>query len=323
MERSKKREAAIAERAREWVRRLAADEIDAAQLDALKAWLADDPAHAQAFERERGFWQDLAPYRALFSQSVQALPRVEGRATRRRWSRSAARRVLLSAIAASLVLVVAGPSLLLHLRADHLTGVGEVRSFALPDRSTAVLDTGSAIAVHYAGGERRIELLRGRAWFNVAHGDLRPFRVAALGGVTQDIGTAFEVVREDDAAAVSVSDGAVQLIAAPGATPLLLRAGQQARYRAGTTQRLAGAAADRIAAWRNGELLIDDMPLGDAIAKIASYRSGLTLMWADTADKPRVSGVFRTDRPDDALAALMTGAGLELVQLPAGTVIIR
>jgi transmembrane sensor len=65
------------------------------------------------------------------------------------------------------------------------------------------------------------------------------------------------------------------------------------------------------------------MPLGDAIAKIASYRNGLTLMWADTADKPRVSGVFRTDRPDDALAALMTGAGLELVQLPAGTVIIR
>lgn len=323
METSKKRDAAIAERAREWVRRLASGEAGAADLDALKAWLADDPAHASAFERERGFWQDLEPHRAMFAQAAPIPPIRERRAARRVWNRQGAKRALASAIAASLVLAVTGPSLLLHLRADHLTAAGEVRTFALPDKSTAVLDTGSAIAVHYADGERRIELLRGRAWFHVAHGDPRPFRVAALGGVTQDIGTAFEVAREDDDAAVSVSEGVVRVVAAPDATPLILHAGERASYREGIAKSLAGAAPDRIAAWRNGELLIDDMPLGDAIREIAGYRSGLTLVWADVTGKPHVSGVFRTDRPDDALAALMTRAGLSMVKLPAGTVIVR
>lgn len=323
METSEERDAAVAERARAWVHSLASGEATTADLDALKAWLASDPAHARAFERERRFWQDLEPHRGLFTQTAPVLMRREGGAARRRWRRPAAKRMLASAIAASLVLAVAGPSLLLHLRADHLTAAGEVRTIALPDRSTAVLDTGSAIAVHYADGERRIKLLRGRAWFEVAHGDARPFRVEAQGGVTQDIGTAFEVEREDGAATVSVSEGAVRLEAASGAEPLLLRAGEQANYSGGIATRLTSLAPDRIAAWRAGELLIDDMPLRDAISRIARYRKGLTLVWADTTDKPRVSGVFRTDRADDALAALMTGAGMRLVQLPAGTVIIR
>lgn len=320
---STKRDAAIAKRAREWVRRLASGEAGTADLDALKAWLADDPAHASAFERERGFWQDLEPHRALFTQAAPIPTVRDRRAPCRVWNRTGAKRVLASAIAASLLLVVTGPSLLLHLRADHLTAAGEIRTIGLPDKSTAVLDTSSAIAVRYADGERRIDLLRGRAWFHVAHGDPRPFRVAALGGVTQDIGTAFEVAREDDGTAVSVSEGVVRLLAAPDAAPLTLRAGERVSYRAGVAKRLAGAAPDRIAAWRNGELLIDDMPLVDAIREIASYRSGPTLVWADTAGKQHASGVFRTDRPDDALAALTTRAGLSMVKLPAGTVVVR
>jgi transmembrane sensor len=323
METPKKSDAVIAERAREWIRRLASGEVDAADLDALKAWLADDPSHAAAFERERGFWQDLEPHRALFAQATSASLGQVPRLGPRRWNHPATRRVLVSAIAASLVLAVTGPSLLLHLRADHLTGAGEARSFALPDRSTVVLDTGSAIAVRYGDSERRVELLRGRAWFRVAHGDPRPFRVAALGGVTQDIGTAFEVAREDDGVDVSVSEGRVRMTPAPDAPALALHAGERARYRDGLAKVLADAAPDRIAAWRDGELLIDDMPLGDALQEIARYRHGETLIWADTAGKPRVSGVFRTDRPDDALAALMADAGLSMIRLPAETVIIR
>lgn len=323
METSKKREIATAERARAWVLRLASGETDAADLDALKAWLASDPAHAIAFERERGFWQDLEAHRALFSRPASARSRQAEGASRRRWSRPVTRRALASAIAASLVAIVTGPSLLIHLRADHLTGTGEVRTVTLPDRSTAVLDTGSAITVRYADGERRIELLRGRAWFNVSHADARPFRVEALGGTTQDIGTAFEVAQGDEGASVSVSEGAVGVTAAGGQVPLILRAGAQIRYRNGVMQRLASAAPDRIAAWRNGELLIDDVPLREAIDRIARYRSGPTLLWADTAESPRVSGVFRTDRPDDALQSLAAGAGLRLLRLPAGTVIIR
>src|SRR6218665_730966 len=131
MEPSEKPGAAIAENARAWVRCLASGAVEAADLDALEAWLASDPAHARAFERERGFWRDLEQHRALFAEAAPIQSRDNARAAR--W-RPAAGRVLLPALAASLVLAVMGPSLLLHLRADHVTGAGEVRAVDLPDR---------------------------------------------------------------------------------------------------------------------------------------------------------------------------------------------
>ncbi|NWO67869.1 iron dicitrate transport regulator FecR, partial [Escherichia coli] len=53
------------------------------------------------------------------------------------------------------------------------------------------------------------------------------------------------------------------------------------------------------------------------------YRTGPVLVLANLDTAKPVSAVFRTDRPDDALAALAAGAGLRLTRLPAGTIIIR
>ena len=173
---------AVLQAARDWILRLASDEVSAGDLAALQAWLAEDAAHRRAFERERGFWQDLEPHGALFD--CANLPGAA--APRSGWHRPA-RRIWAAAstIAASIALIVAAPTLNVRLRADHRTATGEVSTVVLPDRSTAMLDSGSAIAVRYSGAERRVELLQGRAWFEVRHGDNRPFRVAAAGGVTR------------------------------------------------------------------------------------------------------------------------------------------
>lgn len=316
----------IAERAREWVRLLASGEMRGGALAELRQWLAADPAHARAFERERAFWQELEVHRGLFAQPE--LSPVTARRDRRSgggWRalpRPVRRGLVGAGMAACLAVLVAAPELNVRLRADHLTGTGEIRSVALADGSAAMLDSGSAIAAEYAQGERRVRLLRGRAWFNVAHGDRRPFRVDAAGGTTEDIGTAFEVSTSNgEGADVAVGQGAVRVIAARGATPLT--AGQRAHYVDGAVARLADVRPDRIAAWREGELLIDRQPAAAAIAEIRRYRAAPVILMADLGRAKPVSGVFRIDRPDDALAAIAAAAGLRMTRLPGGILLIR
>ncbi|WP_137864650.1 MULTISPECIES: FecR domain-containing protein [unclassified Sphingomonas] len=325
MKQSQDNEDAVNARARDYVLLLASGKAGNADLRAIRHWLTDT-AHAFAFERERAFWQDLELHRGLFAeQTVIAPPARRGR--RRiagRWRAQFGKRAAAGAAVACLALALAGPDLALRLQADHMTGTGAIRTVTLADGSTAVLDSRSAIAVDYRSGERRVTLLRGRAWFNVSHGDTRPFRVIAAGGMTEDISTAFEVAREDtDAVEVAVSEGAVRVAGTEGGAALRLGAGDRVRYADGTAARIATVRTDRVAAWRHGELLIDRQPLAEAIAEVKRYRTGPVLVLANLDTAKPVSAVFRTDRPDDALAALAAGAGLRLTRLPAGTIIIR
>jgi transmembrane sensor len=311
--------------ARDYVLLLASGTAESADLHAIRQWLTE-PAHAGAFERERAFWQDLELHRGLFSEQIPAPPpprhglrRIAGR-----WHPLIGKRAAAGAAVACLALALAGPDLALRLRADHVTETGTIRAVTLADGSAAMLDSGSAITIDYRDDERHVTLLRGRAWFNVAHGDKRPFRVAAADGVTEDIGTAFEVAHRDaDAVEVAVSEGAVRVAPASGQSPLQLGTGERMHYADGAARRIAALRPDRIAAWRNGELLIDKRPLAEAIAEVKRYRRGMVIVLADLSRAKPVSAVFRTDRPDDALAALAAGANLQLTHLPAGTIVIH
>jgi transmembrane sensor len=229
------------------------------------------------------------------------------------------------AIAASLLMLATAPHLLLLMRADYRTGTGQRQEASLPDGSRVVLDTDSAIALAYDGNERRIKLLRGRAWFDVRHDDARPFRVAAEGGVTQDVGTAFAVERDDDGVDVGVSAGVVRVTAPEGQEEATtLRVGERLHYRpGGSSERLASTDSASIAAWRSGALLLRDLPLSRAIHEIGRYRSGPIFTFGDLDAAQPVSGAFRTDQPDDALATLAAMRQLRIRALPGGILIVQ
>lgn len=310
------------DQARDWVARLASGDITSAELAALRAWLAEDRDNARAFEQERALWQDIAVIAPAFGETSAEHER---KAEKARWSRRRVKQVIGGAIAASLLVMATGPHLYLLMRSDYRTGTGERQTAALPDGSRVVLDTDSAIALAYDGNERRIELLRGRAWFDVKHDDTRPFRVAAQGGVTQDIGTAFAVERDDDGVDVGVSEGVVRVSAPEGrGEGVTLKAGERVRYRpGGPAEQLASTDSASIAAWRSGALLLRDMPLSRAIAEIGRYRSAPIFTLGDLdAGKP-VSGVYRTDRPDDALATIAVMRQLRVRTLPGGILVVQ
>ena len=91
---------------------------------------------------------------------------------------------------------LAPTDLFLAWRADHYASVGETRFVTLEDGSHVHLDSRSAIAVRYDGSQRRIALLQGEAWFEVAPNKDRPFVVEAAGGSVTARGTAFDLALE-------------------------------------------------------------------------------------------------------------------------------
>jgi ferric-dicitrate binding protein FerR (iron transport regulator) len=140
---------ALAEQARGWIAWLASGDISDARMQAFERWL-QQPGHRRAFEHERALWRSVGP-------RPQA-GRSRRRPRRLRWAMAAA---------AALAMLVAWPEAWLRLQADHRS-THVVQDVLLPDGSRAVLDADSAIAVHFDAHARQVELLRGRAWFEVS-----------------------------------------------------------------------------------------------------------------------------------------------------------
>lgn len=325
--------------ARAWVARLASGEIDEAELAAFERW-RQTPAQREAFARQRALWRALQPLRAAFESApaadvparaaveplttapapAPAAPRGSAHTRRPRRRRLAA---WAGASAACLaVAIVAAPTLALNLRADYRTAAAPAR-YTLADGSTLALDAGSAVAVHYDREQRRIELLRGNAWFQVAHGDARPFRVSALGGTVRDIGTAFEVNLFDASVQTAVSEGLVEVDSGRGAA-VRVAAGQSVVYAAGAAVSAprAVAAAD-VAGWRRGELALDAVPADEALRRIARYRSAPVWTLGSFERAPRISASLRADRSDEAIAAIAERARLRVQRLPGGALLVR
>lgn len=313
----------VSSAARDWVLRLASGEMDGAEMERFRGWVAQSEAHATAFEQRRQLWQQLGEHPGLFSKA--AIP--PARPHRRLWAAAGQRRrvaAAATAIAASLLAVLATPEALLRIEADHRTGA-HVAEYRLPDGSMAWLDAGSAIRVDFGADERRIRLLRGNAFFTVRHGEARPFRVSSRRGLVEDIGTSFEVRRGDSRVAVAVADGVVRVQPdTTSARAVILREGQGVAFDdAGQLGPVSASAPAGIAAWRRAELMIDRKPLPDVIREVARYRDGPTWVWVDLAARGPVSGALRVADADTALRDLAAEQGLAVTWLPGGLAIIR
>jgi len=294
----------IREAAAEWAVLLADDALDDGQQQALQQWLQADARHAEALAFARRTWAALGSLPADKPLRRRALPvapelarHPRRHARLRRWGAAACLALLLGGLG-----LTQSERLLLPLLADHRTASGEVRSLTLADGSEVTLDSASAIRLDYSAGQRRIELLAGAAIFQVAPQADRPFVVEAAGGSTQALGTRFVVQREAGAGAlVGVLEHAVQVTAAD--QQRRLQEGDSLRYDAAG---LHDAVLDlqRVTSWQRGLLVFDRQPLGQVIEQLNRYRPGYILIGSDAIAQREVSGVFRLDGLDDALATL-------------------
>lgn len=297
---------ALAEQAQGWIARLASGDICDARMREFERWL-QQPGHRRAFEHERALWRSVGP-------RPQAAP-VERRGPHHlRWAMAAT---------AALVMLVAWPEAWLRLQADHRS-THVVQNVQLPDGSRAVLDADSAIAVRFDADVRQIELLRGRAWFEVSPDAQRRFSVHVGNGVIEDISTAFTVARGDDRVETQVGQGRVRVASPADGGWTYLQVGQRAAYGEHSgVMRLKNVPADSVGAWRQGELLLDQASVADAVQWVGRYRAGPTFVRGDLSRLPAVSAALRIDRPEQALDALAATAGLQVTRLPFGVAIVQ
>lgn len=298
------REAAIG-----WWVRLDAGALSHAELLAFRAWIARDPAHEAAFEDICDLWGDLESLRHLRLPPGKAL-----RPWRKRWPAAAAGVLALG-------LWLASDDLFILWRADFSTGTGEVRAVTLEDGSRLELNARTAVTKDFSGGQRRLILLRGEAWFDAAPDPSRPFTVEAGGGTATALGTSFVIATEKARTEVTVTEHKVMVAAAGQA--VMAGAGEQTAYGPGLPVLPPYAAdTDRVASWRRGKLIFQDQPLGEVVAKLDRYHRGLFWVAPSLRDR-RVSGVFSTAKPLEAIRAIELSLGLRAIHLGDYFVLLR
>tara|TARA_R110000772_G_scaffold49123_1_gene112353 strand:+ start:61635 stop:62639 length:1005 start_codon:yes stop_codon:yes gene_type:complete len=294
----------------DWFTRRQSGTITSGEAHTFEVWRAAHPANARAYERVAGLWASPEFAHALETQAPATPPRPARR-------RAALRPAL--ALAAVLVLAVG----LGHLSggnpfqppADHGTETGQRTKVPLPDGSVVVLNAESAVNVSFDADKRRVELVRGEAFFDVRPDTIRPFEVAAGRSLTRVVGTAFSVTLQGGDAEVRVRRGHVRVTSDDGGTPVDLTPGEGVTVTAGHAGSAARAPQTAFA-WLDGRFVFHDRPLAEVMARLSRHHKDRVVLATERLRRLRVSGNYRLDDPAAVVAALADVAGADVIRLP-------
>jgi len=306
-----------------WCVRLASAPLGAEERAEFEAWLRADPGNSHAYDKALSVWHGLqaiggAP--EIISHRADALDALR-QANRRRWARPAGRRwAWIGALAASLVLAVAAALFLMRPGAqDFATGLGERRTAMLDDGSRLSLDAETRLAVDYSTGRRALELLSGRARFDVAHDAARPFTVTAAGRTIVATGTSFSVELLRTSLRVIVYEGhvavlrgsaddqhVVELVRAgrtADATPLL--PGRELLVDLDRPAQTVRIDTGRSLSWEGGQLDFVDEPLSSAVERLNRYSRERIRVADNAAAAIQINGIFNAGDTEAFLEAVV------------------
>ena len=276
-----------------------------------EVWLAANPANRAAFDEVSvlcGELRALRPSRApVASAPVRSGP----------WLASA-----VALLAAFLALAFLFNDMPILWRADFYTGTGETRLVTLEDGSQVQLGAKSAMAIHYSAAQRRLTLLDGEALFQAAPNAARPFIVEAAGGTVTALGTAFDIAVENAHADVAVTEHRVAV--SSGGQTVFVAEGQQSSFNAGAPATSpVPADIDSVTAWRRGNLIFIDKPLGEVVTTLGRYHHGYVFIPDPALRQLRVTGRFHAADPLGAITALEASLGLHAIHLTNYLVFLR
>lgn len=301
----------IADQAADWLTLLMSGEATDEDRQRWQQWRASHPDHERAWQHIESVTGRLkvmephAAYKVLSPYTSSA-----GQPTLRNPGRRKVMRLLLwGGIASATSLLASRAPVVQQMAADYRTGTGEQRTVTLADGTAITLNTASAIDVRFDGQRRLVRLLAGEVLIVTGHAandgnaGTRPFVVETAEGRVRALGTRFTVRQQGDSTQVVVLESAVEIAASEAAgEPRLLRAGEQATFTSVSID-ATQAASEQASAWARGQLVADEMRLGDFITELGRYRPGLVRCAPEVADL-RFSGVFPLHDTDRILATL-------------------
>ncbi len=333
----------VTRQAAEWVVQLRAPDAPANCEAEFAAWLCESPLHVREYLAAVEVWQGLADPSVGMGSSRDELIRDAGTSGDARApvidfpcptdstsaststsvgltdsqapaERPRSRWLLKAALAASVLLFVS----LIYVSWQYFrpveitTAIGEQRSAVLPDHSIVELNTQSAVRIAYTSHERRIELVRGEAFFEVAKDPSRPFIVSTELATARALGTRFTVYRAPSGTVVTVAEGRVLVrytgrsvesgIGRPGLTESVeVVPGTQADATPGSPVEVHPVDVDRSLAWRNRRLIFAGETLANVVREFNRYNvPRLEIVDPRLLDQ-RISGVFGANDPQSLL----------------------
>lgn len=302
-------EARAAEASR-WFTVVTNPSISVQELHRFRDWRAD-PDNAAAFEKVERMWgraKALADRPLIQDATFEVLARYPVKLPKTEFR-------LRPLIAAVAIAVVGAGTLAIYQPwwPTYSTAVGAQRLETLPDGSRVRLNTDTRVQVRFDGGERRIRLLKGEAFFEVEHDAARPFLVEADGATVRALGTKFDVRRDASAVAVTLVQGRVEVRRKSSAGATTLVPGQALVVSAdGIAPARAVDAAD-VTDWTTGQLNFSGVPLREAVAEMNRYTVRKIVVDAsETVNAERVSGRFEAGDTDNFVAALSAVYGLRI-----------
>ena len=301
----------IRDEAAGWYARLNKTTISHETLRAFREWRSDE-RHAEAYAEIDAFWRRIGKLRQ--DEEIQrAAGEAIGRADAKKGHMPRPGGKTLSAAALVVLLSIGTTMAWPHLFGRTFeTAPAEQRLIRLADGSRLRLDADSRARVRLSAERRDVELLAGRAFFEVAPDPDRPFVVRADGTAVRAIGTRFEVGRQAGAVEVTLVEGKVRVEADGAARALTLAPGDQVRIAAPSAPpRLARVDAQAQTSWTTGRLVFRDQPLAEAVAEVNRYgEARIVLADPDLAGR-RVSGVFDTGDTEAFVGAVSALYGLK------------
>jgi transmembrane sensor len=266
-----------------WVARLHAEDRDAADEAAFRAWLNASPAHATAFEAVDRMWSDVGGLTDLRT----------GRVAARRPAMVLGRRALLAGV--GLVAVTGGSALFWRSASAKVyeTDVGEQKHVALDDGSQLFLDAKTRISVAFSDTERTVDMQYGRANFRVVPDLKRPFVVETAQSRIVATRCNFDVRCEDGQVQVVLIHGEanVKPAAARDGQSQILRSGERL-VASNEVEKLDKPDLTRVLAWQSGYEMFDKENLAQAAEEMNRYSTARLEVDPSVAGL-KVSGVYR------------------------------
>lgn len=328
-------------KAAEWAAYLHSGQVSEEGLAVFRRWITASPEHAKAFERVQSAWAkagvailgaqlDAAPSSSLPPSAdrrrekrslAQRPSRAQGgaRATRRQWAAAVLAGCLATGLGVGGWWMTRSTA---PLDFAYETARGEIRIVTLDDGTRVTLGGATALSGAFDDDTRTVQVRQGRAFFEVAHNEARPFVATVASVEVTVLGTAFDVEKGPDSVRVSVDEGEVS-VSPSGADDAAsaLNAGEQ--IEASLQGELGEVHPFDVLSlsWRSGRLEYVDARLKDVIAEVNRYRATPVVLADETVADLRVSLGVDTDQTDVLLSGIEATLPVRVARSPLGVVI--
>ncbi len=293
----------IHEQAAEWILRMESSPLTAEEVRELKDWAARSQLHGRVLRDTAEVWDRMDVMEGLAELlPLESKPNIKG-------GNKYKPAFLFGApafVVAMILLVFFFPSLGGFFNQKvYETPVGALQVVKMEDGSAVTLNTSTIIQTAFDASQRKIELQKGEAFFEVAHDEDVPFIVTAGTTQVEAVGTAFSVQRLGDEVEVTVTEGRVKITKIESGTratedqqPLFADGGQQVylnEQKKVVVQSVKPEEIAKVLMWQQRMLAFNGESLKEVIAEFSRYTEAEIHIADDRTAAIRVGGYFRSD----------------------------